>query len=203
MKVAFLILKTFLILVLIIQTVTAISIHAENTKVGIGYTNADTTIETHTEYANGHAATMAERGSGIVNDTITVELSTQNKTLSIHAEVAKEYTPISYDGKLYDRHWKYSTIVKNYIVGGVINSAYENSQNIKEKSEWILNENVTFLMGKTTYLGESHFGIRAVDGSPKNTIMDHFRDNTGLFTEDRVVVIANDAKTQNLPLSCP
>lgn len=194
----------FLTLILIIQTTTAISIHAENTKAGVGYTNADTTIETHTDYSSGHAAVIAERGSGIVNDTISIDLSTQNKTLSIHVEVAKEYTPVSYNGKLYDRHWKYGTIVKNYIVGGIINSAYENSQNIKEESEWILNKNVTSLMGKTTYLGESHFGIRVVDGDPKNTIIDSFRDNVGLFTEERVVAIANETSPpHSLPISCP
>ena len=199
--------KFWILIIAALFTITpslAVLIHAENTKAGVGYTNADTTIETHTDYSSGHAAIIAERGSGIVNDTISIDLSTQNKTLSIHAEVAKEYTPVSYNGKLYDRHWKYGTIVKNYIVGGVINSAYENSQNIKEESEWILNKNVTSLMGKTTYLGESHFGIRVVDGDPKNTIIDSFRDNIGLFTEERIIVIANETSPpHSLPISCP
>ena len=174
-------------------TASAVSIHAEKTMVGLGYSNVDAEIDTHLQYSDGHTIIYTEKGVGVVNDTVTLKASTANKTAEIHTEISKQYQPIVYNNVSYDEMWSFSVAAQNYIVGGVVHSAYNNSMKIDEKSDWLASDELTDVSLSASYVGERHFGIKVVDPHDvTRVIMESHEDYVGDFNEHRKIIIAED-----------
>ena len=174
-------------------TVSAVSIHAEKKMVGIGHTNVNTEINTHVQYSDGHTVMVKESGTGSVNDTVVVKASTANRTAYVHTAIFKEYQPITYNNVSYTDAWSFSVAVQNYIVGGVVHSAYNNSMSIAEMSDWFASHELTDITLSSSYVGERHFGMKVVDPHDvTRVIMESVEDYVGAFDEQRRIIIAED-----------
>ncbi len=172
---------------------SAVSIHAERDIMGLGHTNVDTEISTHVQYSNGHTIIVKEHGTGIVDDTVIVKASTANETAFVHTEISKEYQPIVYNNASYDDLWSFSVAAQNYIVGGAVHSAYNNSMSINETSDWLNSNELTDVSLAASYVGERHFGIEVVDPHDvTREIMKSTEDYVGMFDENRRIIIAED-----------
>ena len=171
----------------------AVSIHSEKVLSGIGYTNVDTELNTHVNYANGHAIKVIEEGCGVTNDRMVLNANTENKTAEIHTEISKQYQPIVYNNVSYDEMWSFDVLTKNYIVGSAIDSAYHNATTIKDDSDWTLNNNLTELKSVTEYIGERHFGLN-VAKSVRENVLESSEEIVGKFHEERYVIVSNRSK---------